>query len=257
MCNLAIGQHLFTKDGRKIGNASIIGKERKSDTDFVWLVETDSGNIHRKETAEIEKEWHTTDENGTVLVTYFEDWLAERQKRPEVKDKEALELRLRLEAIRKTLGVYYTGTDESIDVGRLIESRDAAILSKEHVERHSEKTIREMRAKHAEALRDLLEGAAQIAHERDELREGKQVDTGDNSVTVLSKMREAMDDHGIVQSIYVLATYARAFGKTASYIEKTKPTAICFGGDWYQRSARLNDYFESEWNTIRDERRPA
>lgn len=72
---LQIGQHLFTKDGRKVGNALIVGMK-----DDLFQIETDFGNggswLSRQE---IDGWWHTEGlQMGHPMISSVERWRSDR-----------------------------------------------------------------------------------------------------------------------------------------------------------------------------------
>jgi hypothetical protein len=74
----AVGTHLFTKDGRVIGNAIIT--ERKVDIPSAqWAYETDFGNTGVSTLAELQSRWHFV-RNDEVQVTSVEEWRNDRKE---------------------------------------------------------------------------------------------------------------------------------------------------------------------------------
>lgn len=71
---LRIGQHLFTKDGRRQGNAIVTG----FDSGLV-SIETDFGSIAtRLNENEIEESFHKLDFYGEERVSKLEEWRSSR-----------------------------------------------------------------------------------------------------------------------------------------------------------------------------------
>lgn len=76
-----LGQHLFTKDGRKIGNAIII----EVTPDGLFRMETDFGNTGELLNAkEIEEWWHTTDDHGNVRISEVCEWRKQRARKQSI-----------------------------------------------------------------------------------------------------------------------------------------------------------------------------
>lgn len=73
----ALGQHLFTRDGRIVGNAVVT----EVTPEGLIRMETDFGNggslLNAKEVAEW---WHTTDAYGAVRISDVSRWRADRKK---------------------------------------------------------------------------------------------------------------------------------------------------------------------------------
>jgi hypothetical protein len=73
-----VGQHLFTRDGRMIGNAIIT----EVTTDGMIRMETDFGNGGSLlNFAEVTAWWHTTDEKGQIVISDVAQWRADRNSR--------------------------------------------------------------------------------------------------------------------------------------------------------------------------------
>lgn len=72
----ALGQHLFTRDGRVVGNAIVT----EVTSEGLIRIETDFGNggslLNAKEVAE---QWHATDAGGAVRISDVWHWRADRQ----------------------------------------------------------------------------------------------------------------------------------------------------------------------------------
>lgn len=66
---LCLGAHLATKDGRRIGNAHIIGYRPKEGGGHYWQVITDAGALFVFPTEEIERLFHTTQWYSNVSLT--------------------------------------------------------------------------------------------------------------------------------------------------------------------------------------------
>lgn len=68
------GQHLFTRDGRRRGNAIVLEEIRVG----VWLIESDFGHRYQLTTAEILGLFYLKDLNCRALVTDPDAWHHQR-----------------------------------------------------------------------------------------------------------------------------------------------------------------------------------
>lgn len=80
---MRIGQHLFTKDGSKIGNAIIVDRKPNDDPRLggLWQIETDFGNGGSWLTAaEVYDWWYLTREDGLIVISAPEEWRERRRQ---------------------------------------------------------------------------------------------------------------------------------------------------------------------------------
>lgn len=68
---IEVGRVLFTKDGRKIGNAIVLNIEQVEDAPIV-TIETDFGNIVKLTEDEVVKDFHEGH------ITIVNDWIEQR-----------------------------------------------------------------------------------------------------------------------------------------------------------------------------------
>lgn len=71
--NLQIGQHLFTRDGRKLGNALIV-ESAQHPVGTVWTCETDFGRWFDFTPAEIESYFYAENLEGEICLTPPDEW---------------------------------------------------------------------------------------------------------------------------------------------------------------------------------------
>lgn len=75
--SFVVGQHLFTRDGRVIGNAIITEVTSQG----LIRMETDFGNGRSLlNTAEVNEWWYTTDSGGYVRVSNLSQWRKDREE---------------------------------------------------------------------------------------------------------------------------------------------------------------------------------
>lgn len=75
---LQVGQHLYTRDGREIGNAIVVDIH-DSPTGLLVDIETDFGNPGRKlNPAEVNSLFHVANADGDVAVSDLARWRADR-----------------------------------------------------------------------------------------------------------------------------------------------------------------------------------
>lgn len=73
----ALGQHLFTRDGRIVGNAIVT----EVTPEGLIRMETDFGNGGSLLNAnEVHEWWHTTDSDGNVRISDVKRWREDRSK---------------------------------------------------------------------------------------------------------------------------------------------------------------------------------
>lgn len=76
---LKLGQPLYTRDGRVVGNAIITNVS----SDGYCDIETDFGNTARRlSVQEVTDRWHLTDADGNVCVSELSRWRTDRRGLP-------------------------------------------------------------------------------------------------------------------------------------------------------------------------------
>lgn len=74
MITLEVGRHLFTRDGRRHGNAIVVAHLHAN----VWTIESDFGTRSNLTTSEIFQHFYTRDALGTQIRTDPEVWNRQR-----------------------------------------------------------------------------------------------------------------------------------------------------------------------------------
>lgn len=176
------GQQLFTRDGRKVGNAIVTGVSSGGDErGALWQIETDYGNTaDRLSSAEVQSLWYFLDISGEPRISDIAEWRESRaEKIPDLNarrielaeaQEQANNLRLHLEEIRAAIGSEFSGHDEVASILTIRASMAAHLRSKRHVE--SEMLALAQRfQKQQDVTKGLLRGYVRIMSERDALQE--------------------------------------------------------------------------------------
>lgn len=75
---MKLGLHLFTRDGRRHGNALVVDKGEQTEFGQVWILETDFGHFAKLTEKEIESGFYTFDREGSERTSDVRQWRADR-----------------------------------------------------------------------------------------------------------------------------------------------------------------------------------